>query len=73
SGRAYHREWCEKIFAPFLPDPENPDYEQKLLSFITATEFYLWKLLRRDLNKSREATFVVFKSLVEGLIHQGKT
>lgn len=73
SGRAYHREWCVKVFRPFLPDNGTPDYELKLLSFITATEFYLWKLLRRDLNKSPEATLSVFKSLVEGLIHQRKT
>lgn len=69
NGRAYHREWCEKVFSPFLPDQDASDYESKLLSFITATEFYLWKLLRRDLNKSQEATFAVFKSLIEGLIN----
>lgn len=69
NGRAYHREWCEKVFSPFLPDRDASDYESKLLSFITATEFYLWKLLRRDLNKSEESTFAVFKSLIEGLIN----
>nr|MBI1229373.1 TetR family transcriptional regulator [Cytophagales bacterium] len=72
NGRAYHREWCKIVFGPFLPDQNSSDYEPQLLSFITATEFYLWKLLRRDLNKSPETTFLVFKSLVEGLIHQRK-
>jgi AcrR family transcriptional regulator len=72
NGRAYHKEWCKHVFGPFLPDPSASDYESKLLSFITATEFYLWKLLRRDLNKGQEATFSVFKSLIEGLINQRK-
>jgi len=72
NGRAYHREWCKNVFSPLLPDQSASDYEFKLLSFITATEFYLWKLLRRDLNKSQEATFSVFKSLIEGLINQSK-
>jgi hypothetical protein len=72
NGREYHREWCRKVFGPFLPARETPDYEIQLLSFITATEFYLWKLLRRDLNKSQETTSVIFTSLIEGLINHRK-
>ncbi|MFD2203353.1 TetR/AcrR family transcriptional regulator [Shivajiella indica] len=69
-GRKSHREWCARIFSTDLPEVNAPDYEHKLLTFITATEFYLWKLLRRDLGKSYEETFEVFKSLVEGLIQR---
>lgn len=68
TGRAHHRAWCAKIFGPYLPDPHSPDYDPNLLVFIAATEFYLWKLLRKDLNKSYDETFRVFQSLVEGLI-----
>ncbi|RPA68255.1 TetR/AcrR family transcriptional regulator [Cyclobacteriaceae bacterium YHN15] len=69
-GRASHREWCMKVFAPDLPESNTSNYEHSLLTFITATEFYLWKLLRRDLNKSYEETFEVFKTLLEGLIQR---
>jgi AcrR family transcriptional regulator len=69
-GRASHREWCMKVFAPDLPESDTSNYEHSLLTFITATEFYLWKLLRRDLNKSYEETFEVFKTLLEGLIQR---
>jgi hypothetical protein len=59
-----------KVFAPDLPESNTSNYEHSLLTFITATEFYLWKLLRRDLNKSYEETFEVFKTLLEGLIQR---
>jgi AcrR family transcriptional regulator len=67
-GRANHRGWCEKVFAPFLPEVNSPDYEHQLMAFIAATEFYLWKLLRKDLNKSFKETYEVFLTLLEGLI-----
>lgn len=67
-GRKVHREWCARVFAPFLPDPVHQDYEIKLTAFITATEIYLWKLLRKDLGYDQDKTFRVFKMLVEGLV-----
>ena len=71
-GRAHHREWCEKVFAAFLPEVNSPEFERQLLTFITATEFYLWKLLRRDLKKSYNETYEVFLTLLEGLIKKSK-
>jgi len=67
-GRGYHREWCARVFAPFLPEPTDAAYEVRLLSFIAATDIYLWKLLRRDLQKSYEETFAVFEQLLQKLI-----
>ncbi|WP_373495642.1 TetR/AcrR family transcriptional regulator [Aquiflexum sp.] len=69
-GRANHREWCKKVFAPDLPDANSPEYEHRLMTFITATEFYLWKLLRRDLKRSYEETYKIYRSLLEGLIQR---
>ena len=73
TGRANHREWCKKIFGLDLPDLHSPEYELRLLAFITATEFYLWKLLRKDLKKSYSETFDVFEALIEGLIKRKLT
>jgi AcrR family transcriptional regulator len=72
-GRASHKEWCKKVFAPFLPESGSPEFERSLLTFITATEFYLWKLLRRDLNKSYKETFEVYLALLEGLIQRNSS
>jgi AcrR family transcriptional regulator len=67
-GRKVHREWCARVFTPFLPGPDHNEYEIRLTAFITATEIYLWKLLRKDLGYDEEKTFRVFKMLVEGLV-----
>lgn len=69
-GRVSHREWCKKVFAPYLPDAGSPEFDRSLLAFIAATEFYLWKLLRRDLKKSYKETFEVYLALLEGLIQK---
>ncbi|MGC9342377.1 MAG: TetR/AcrR family transcriptional regulator [Bacteroidales bacterium] len=67
-GRRVHREWCARVFAPFLPDPGHKEYELRLSAFVTATEIYLWKLLRKDMGYDINKTFEVFKMLVEGLV-----
>lgn len=68
AGRTYHRDWCARIFSPFLPDKSGSDYETELTAFVAATELYLWKLLRRDLNYDIEQAQKTFLRLVNGLI-----
>lgn len=68
-GRKVHREWCERVFSPFLPEPDNPTYEIQLNSFIAVTEIYLWKLLRKDFQLSYKKTFSIFKNMIVSLIH----
>lgn len=68
AGRIYHRQWCERMFTPFLPDIKDRHYEQELTAFVAATEFYLWKLLRVDLKGSPSETKATFMRLVNGLI-----
>jgi len=53
---------------PLLPDNESKSYEHELTAFVAATELYLWKLLRRDLNYDLSQTHQTFKRLVNGLI-----
>ncbi len=70
AGRKYHRDWCQRIFEPYLTLQDRNSYEQKLRGFIAATEFYLWKLLRRDLNYSFDETKETFIRLVKGIASQ---
>lgn len=67
-GRRAHREWCGRVFQPYLPDAASSDYETFLLAFISATEVYLWKLLRRDLKLSYSQTRSIFLTTVEALV-----
>lgn len=67
AGRRYHREWCARVFAPFLPGKADPDYKLALSAFYAATDIYHWKLLRQDLRHSRKDTRAIFVRLVQGL------
>jgi len=68
AGREYTRQWCARIFAPFLPNNISKLYEHELTAFVAVTELYLWKLLRRDLNYDLSKTHQTFRRLVNGLI-----
>jgi AcrR family transcriptional regulator len=67
-GRIVHKAWCENIFSAYLPPKNSPNYSIQLHAFIAATEFYLWKLLRRDIGLSLKETLTVFQNMIEGLI-----
>ena len=67
-ARGVHKAWCEKIFAAYLPVKNSANYAVRLHAFISATEFYLWKLLRRDIGLGQEETLKVFEDMIEGLI-----
>src|SRR5947209_1997241 len=49
SGRAWHRAWVERTFAPLLTAVEGAARERRLLSLVVATDLLVWKLLRRDM------------------------
>jgi hypothetical protein len=66
-ARKFHREWCIQVFEPFLPKVKSDSYEIVLSAFITGTEFYLWKLLRKDLGKSMEQCRNIFLFSLESL------
>lgn len=70
AGRNYHREWCARIFSPYLPTQTHSNYEQELTAFVVATELYLWKLLRRDLGYDLKETKQTFLRLVNGLVEK---
>jgi AcrR family transcriptional regulator len=63
AGRAAHRAWCARVFAPYLPDADAV----RLDAFVAATDVYLWKLLRRDLGRSADETRRALRALLDGL------
>lgn len=71
-ARTMHREWCAYVFEPYLPTETSESYETVLSAFIAGTEFYLWKLLRRDLGKSREQCRKIFLFTLESLVFKAK-
>lgn len=71
-ARTIHREWCAMVFEPFLPSKSSDSYETVLTAFIMGTEFYLWKLLRRDMGKSLEQCRQIFLFTLESLVVKSK-
>jgi AcrR family transcriptional regulator len=67
AGRAAHRAWCARVFAPYLPAPGADGHDTRLDAFVAATDVYLWKLLRRDLGRSAGETKLALRALLDGL------
>ena len=67
AGRAEHRAWCERVFAPYLPAVTSDRYATRVDAFVAATDLYLWKLLRRDLGRSTAEALQAVRALVDGL------
>lgn len=52
-GRAFHRGWVERTFAPLLAGLRGAARERRLVSLVVATDLLVWKLLRRDMGLDR--------------------
>ena len=53
-ARSRHRRWVETNFADAIGTARGAERERRTLLLFAATDFYIWKLYRRDLDKSRE-------------------
>jgi AcrR family transcriptional regulator len=68
TGRADHTAELEDAFGPLLPAEGTPERARAALALYGATDVMVWKLLRRDLGRSREETELVIRQLVEGVL-----
>ena len=67
-GRRMHRQWVEAAFATRLPTRRGRARDEVLTSLLTATDVYVWKLLRRDFGLGRAAAERVVVRLAEGVL-----
>jgi AcrR family transcriptional regulator len=67
-GRAYHAEWCERVFAPALIGLDGEAYSRRLAEIVAITDVYMWKVLRRDRGLSRSQTELALCELIEPLM-----
>lgn len=67
AGRAAHRAWCARVFAPYLPPSDGPGHDARLDAFVAATDLAVWKLLRRDLGRSPDEAKAAMRALADGL------
>src|SRR5690606_6854456 len=55
-ARTEHRAWIEASFAHVLPRRASAERERRIQLLFAATDYYVWKLFRRDLRLGREVT-----------------
>ena len=67
SGRAYHAQWCERVFPAPLTRLSGVARERRLAQLVAITDVYAWKLLRRDRGLSRRQTELALAELLEPL------
>jgi AcrR family transcriptional regulator len=53
AGRAYHRHWAERTFAPLLHGLQGDGRKRRLIAITAVTDLLVWKLLRLDMKLGR--------------------
>lgn len=69
-GRALHRQWCERVFQPFLVRTNGAAKARRVAQLVAVCDVYTWKLLRRDAGLSRRQTETALVELLEGLLEE---
>jgi AcrR family transcriptional regulator len=67
-GRAYHRDWCARVFAAALEGREGVELRRRLAQLVAVCDVYVWKLLRRDAGLSRRQTELALVELLEPML-----
>jgi AcrR family transcriptional regulator len=67
-GRALHREWCDRVFAPALTGYEGVERDRRLAQLTAVCDVYTWKLLRRDAGLSRRQTEIAMLELLSPIL-----
>ncbi len=63
-GRAFHRAWVERVFSPFLEGLTGARREQRVDQLVAVTDVYVWKILIRDLGRTRRRAKATLLDLV---------
>lgn len=69
-GRAFHRDWCARVFAPTLAARTGAARERRLAQLVAICDVYTWKLLRRDAGLSRRQTELALVELLDPLLKE---
>lgn len=67
-GRRLHRDWCARMFEPWLVNRSGAERDRLLAQVIAVCDVYTWKLLRRDSRLSRRQTELAIQELLTGIL-----
>jgi AcrR family transcriptional regulator len=68
AGRVLHRQWVERVFAPYLSQYNEDDHQRLLAQLVALCDVYMWKLLRRDSGLSQAQYEVALNELLTALL-----
>jgi len=71
AGRALHREWVERTFAPFLAGRAGGARGRLLAELVAVCDVYFWKVLRKDLGLDRGQTALALRETIVALKGEG--
>jgi AcrR family transcriptional regulator len=69
-ARAMHREWVESVFADALAGLSGAARRKRVDGLFAATDLFVWKLLRRDLRRTRGEVHDVMLTTVNALVRR---
>lgn len=69
-GRALHRDWCARVFAPALEGRVGVEQRRRMAQLVAVCDVYTWKLLRRDAHLSRRQTTLAMVELLTPLMEE---
>ncbi len=67
-GRALHRDWCARMFAPALAPLAGVEHRRRLAQLVAVCDVQMWKLLRRDAGLSRAQTERALVEIISPLL-----
>lgn len=67
-GRQRHREWLVAAFSRELATVRGRERARRVDALVVATDVYVWKVLRRDLGRSRAESERIVLRLVRGAL-----
>jgi len=73
AGRTEHRAMTVATYAPWLDGLDEGPRRQAVDALITVTDIYVWKLLRRDIGRSRQDTEALMRMLVGAVLAELET
>ena len=68
TGKAGHRQWVQRQFAPYMAKLEAKDRRLLTDQLVCACDVYTWKLLRRDMGRSRPESESTILAIVKAIV-----
>ncbi len=67
-GRAHHRLWVSKVFAPQLARWSGAEKTHRIDALVAACDLYLWQLIRRDMKRPVSAYRKILDRMIIGAL-----